>query len=100
MYFDAAGKYVNTGVATFKLEPDPTLLPAATKSFFINTSGFSPEPTQVSLSFIMQKGINYDNDTTSFICSLNSLENNGATYLFVGLDTKFKTFRWELIGLL
>ena len=100
LYFDAAGQYDNTGVATFKLRSNPDPFPAATKSFFINTSGYPPEPTQVSLSFIMQKGINYDNNTRDFICTLNSLENNEATYLLVGLDTKFKTFHWELIGLL
>lgn len=100
LYFDAAGQNVNTGVATFKLRSDPSIKPPATKSFFINTSGFPPEPTQVSLSFIMQNGINYDNDTNTFIFYLNSFENNGAQRLLVGLDTKFNTFHWELIGLL
>ena len=98
LYFDAAGRYVNTGVATFKLRSG--YFPAATKSLFINTSGYPPEPTQVSPSFIMQKGINYDNNTDSFICTLNDFENAGATQLVVGLSPNFKTFHWELIGLL
>jgi hypothetical protein len=104
LYFDAAVRNVEVGVATFQLQSynnGDYGGTAVTKAYFMTNPGYQ-EPNLVTPSFIIQKGLNYTNNTTMLTLSLQSVKNNdGAnTGILVGLSPNFKTFHWELIGLL